>query len=198
MTAAYAANPVQTVQCPAASGAGCIIGLEDDPAAFRASGGDAAGLGDLGHGELAWRRTCAGFFRSAWDHLACARPYVRGHAQQPTLPVRSLISAALYSAIRANMPNLPCAMMVSTIPLVSERTPTLRPAGWSLVDEVAQVAAESVDLPDGGARTQSTQAGVPFGPPGLGCRSLTELLFAHRTAVRIETALRCAAYPQPR
>src|SRR5690349_1774267 len=58
------------------------------------------------------------------------RPPVRPRARAAAKPatVRSLISAASYSAISANMPNtsLPCAVVVSTMPLVNDRTPTRR------------------------------------------------------------------------
>jgi len=84
--------------------------------------GDRAGLGDLGHGEL------AGVVH-AWalpmrsPVILGLRPLWRPRARAAMRPawVRSLISAASYSAIRANMPktSLPCAVVVSTMPLVS-------------------------------------------------------------------------------
>ena len=58
------------------------------------------------------------------------RPPVRPRARAAISPawVRSLIRAASYSAINANMPktSLPCEVVVSTIPLVSDCTPTVK------------------------------------------------------------------------
>ncbi len=103
------------------------------------------------------------------------RPPRRPRARAAASPawVRSRMRAASYSAIRANIPNTsaPCAVVVSTKPLLSDRTPT--PAslqGGDDVDEVTQVAAEAVDPPDdqGVAGAQVGEAGVPLRSIGLG------------------------------
>lgn len=94
--------------------------------------------------------------------------------------MRSRIRAASYSAISANTPNtsLLWAVVVSTIPLVSDRTAT--PAlveGGDDVDQIAQVASEPVNLPDeqGVAAAQIGQAGVPLWPVGFGAGDLVRV-----------------------
>ena len=70
------------------------------------------------------------------------RPPVRPRARAAARPatVRSVMRAASYSAMRANMPktSLPWAVVVSTMPLVSDRTPDA--ALFEDDDDVDQVA----------------------------------------------------------
>jgi len=92
-------------------------------------GGDVAGSGDLGHGELAGVVRASGLVDQRGGHLgfAAAGADARPGARRPAW-VRSLMRAASYSTMRANMPKtkLPWAVVVSTMPLVSDRTPTPR------------------------------------------------------------------------
>src|SRR5450759_4424847 len=95
-------------------------GLDGGDVAVDGHGGDAAGLGDFGHGELAGVVHPLGLVDQRGGHL---RFTSAGAAWG-----RSLMSAASYSAISANMPktSLPFAVVVSTMPLVSDLTPTSR------------------------------------------------------------------------
>jgi len=129
--------------------------------------GDAAGLGDLGHGE--WRALYMRWALLIRDGVILGlRPPVRPRARAAIKPawVRSLMRAASYSAIKAKMPKtkLPWAVVVSTMPLVSDRTDPAGLQGGDDVDEVAQVAPEPVNFPEdqGVAAAQVGQAGVPL------------------------------------
>jgi hypothetical protein len=106
-------------------------GLDGGDVAVDGHGGDAAGLGDFGHGELAGVVHPLSLVDQRGSHLRFASAGAAADAcgGKPGLAwVRSLMSAASYSAISANMPktSLPFAVVVSTMPLVSDLTPTSR------------------------------------------------------------------------
>ena len=93
----------------------------------RWSSGDAAGGGDLGHGEGLGVVHALGFAGQFGCHLgAGGRRCGRGPGRRGPAIVRSWMRAASYSAISAKMPktSLPWAVVVSTMPLVSDLTPT--------------------------------------------------------------------------
>jgi len=113
----------------AASCSGVVCTIGGDVAIDRHRG-DAAGLGDLGHGELAGVVHALGFVDQRWGHRGFAATGATAGARAAISPawVRSLMRAASYSAMRANMPKtkLPWAVVVSTMPSVSDWTPTPR------------------------------------------------------------------------
>src|SRR5450759_2440218 len=93
------------------------------------------------------------------------RPPLRPRARAAASPagVRSRMRAASYSAIRANIPNTtaPCAVVVSTSPLLSDRTPTPRAC------RVVTMSMRSRRLRPSRSIRQIGEAGRPLRPVGL-------------------------------
>jgi len=114
-------------------------------------GGDAAGGGDLGHGELAGVVHPLGFADEAGGHFGFASALVTAAAGggEACLGVFLDESGFVFGHQGANMPkmSLPWAVVVSTVGQ-GLHADAAGFQGGDDVDQVAQVPAESVDFPD--------------------------------------------------